>query len=305
MNETLHPKEHISVCICTFKRPLMLKNLLNRLEKLKTDDEFTYSVVVVDNDVLESAHEIVDDYFERTGIQVRYEIEPERGYAHVRNRAVKNSHGDFIAFIDDDEYPEPEWLYRLYKTCKSLSSDGVLGPVVPQFESVPPQWILRGRVCERPSFETGTVIARHSDTRTGNVLLKASLFHDDPMPFDPRFGKMGGEDVDFFKRKMSIGKIFVWCDEARVREVVPEERMNRVYFLRRALLRGFLESKDMRFLNLSVLKSITAIVLYTTILPIFLLMGQHVFMKYLIKDCDHLGKLFGVCGITLFRERAF
>ncbi len=299
------PDDHISVCICTYKRPLLLKNLLVRLVGQRTEDRFTYSIDVIDNDVSESARGVVEDFSSESGVTVRYDTEKERGFSHIRNRAVRNAEGNFIAFIDDDEYPAEDWLYRLYDLCQSTRADGILGPIIPHFEVDPPLWVVNGKLCDRKTFDTGTIIEKSSDTRTGNVLLKKALFENDSQPFDPRFGTMGGEDVNFFKRMMESGKVFVWCNEAPVWEAVPRERMRRSYFVKRALLRGYLESKGERLFSSSVMKSAIAVVLYTASLPMCFLLGQHVFMKYLIKNCDHLGKLLGVCGITLFTERSF
>jgi len=223
----------------------------------------------------------------------------------VRNRAVDHARGTYIAFIDDDEYPDADWLCQLYRALKEYKADGVLGPVIPYYDTEPPNWLIRGRLCERETFETGTLIKSHIYTRTGNVLLDRSLFLDDQSPFDSRFGRMGGEDTDFFRRMMDRGKMFVWCHEAPVWELVPRERLAKAYFLKRALMRGFLESKDLSSLHSSVAKSFVAVILYTAALPVFLFMGQHVFMKYLIKNCDHLGKILGTCRVPLFRERTF
>jgi len=305
MQDSTAGQEHVSVCICTYRRPVLLERLLRALGSLETGDRFTYSVVVVDNDADASAKPVVERFAQGGAVSVRYDVEPDRSFSLVRNRAVAHAGGAHIAFIDDDEYPGTDWLLRLFRAMKDYGADGVLGPVIPQYETEPPDWVIRGKLCERESFETGTVIRSHVYTRTGNTLLDRSLFPGGRVPFDPQFGRMGGEDTDFFRRMMNDGKRFVWCHEAPVREWVPRERISKVYFLKRALMRGFLESKDLSSLSSSVLKSFVAVSLYTAALPFFLFMGQHVFMKYLIKDCDHLGKILGTCGVPLFRERTF
>jgi len=305
MSDRESGREHISVCICTYKRPILLDKLLHKLENQKTDDLFTYSVVVVDNDVSKTARAVVDAFSARATVSVVYDVEPERGFCLVRNRAVENARGAHIAFIDDDEYPDVEWLYRLYKALKEYKADGVLGPIIPHYDTEPPKWLIRGRLCERESFKTGTVIQNHVYTRTGNVLLDRSLFVDNQITFDPRFGKTGGEDSDFFKRMMDRGKVFVWCDDAPVWELVPRERMEKAYFLKRALMRGFNNSKKAPGLSMTTLKSLVAVVLYTAALPFCLLMGQHVFMKYLIRNCDHMGKLLGILGMAPTEQRSF
>jgi hypothetical protein len=48
--DTNSGKVHVCVCICTFRRPLLLKRLLEALEKQQTENAFTFSVVVADND---------------------------------------------------------------------------------------------------------------------------------------------------------------------------------------------------------------------------------------------------------------
>src|SRR5262245_27999164 len=50
---------HISVCVCTFKRPALVADLLRALLRQATEAKFTYSIVVVDNDFQGSARETV------------------------------------------------------------------------------------------------------------------------------------------------------------------------------------------------------------------------------------------------------
>ncbi len=177
----------------------MLENLLGKLDSLQTEGRFTYSVDVIDNDAGESAKRIVEAFAKKSKVDVQYYVEPELGFAQVRNRAVASAKGDFIAFIDDDEFPDDKWLLKLYMALRGYKADGVLGPVIPHFDVEPPQWIVKGRICERDTFPTGTVMRDHSYTRTGNALLNRSLFNGTETPFDVRFGSTGGEDTDFFK----------------------------------------------------------------------------------------------------------
>ena len=283
----------------------MLSNLLSKLQDQVTDNLFTYSAVVVDNDVNQSGRNIVTAWEKKSKIQIDFYCEPEQNIALARNKAVENAKGNFITFIDDDEFPDDTWLINLLNTQIKWKAAGVLGPVKPYFESQPPQWIIKSGICERPSFPTGTHLKNTNETRTGNVLLSKTLFANGEKPFNPKFGKTGGEDVDFFYRMILKGFTFIWCNEACVYETIPPERFARSYYIKRALMRGVVNSKKISLFSTSTLKSIAASVLYTILLPFFLLLGHHLFMKYLIKDCDHVGKLLGFCGIYLIRERSY
>ena len=120
-----------------------------------------------------------------------------------------------------------------------------------------------------------------------------------------KYGRSGGGDAVFFKRMIQKGKRFVWCDEACVFEAVPPERQTRAYYVRRAFTRGMTEAWETRFLSLGTFRSFLAILLYTTALPFLLLLGQHLFMKYAVKNCDHIGKVLGHMGINVVPERPY
>lgn len=296
---------HISVCVPTYKRPGMLAQCLDGLERQERRG-FTYSIVVVDNDVQQSARSVVEDWARRSTIEVLYACEPEQNISRARNRAVANASGEYIAFIDDDEVPDPAWLVNLHAACSTfLLVDGVLGPVLPQFLGTPPAWLVKSGLCLRTSFPTGTPATDPKHMRTGNVLLRKALIEGLQTPFDPRLGRTGGEDSDFFERMVKAGRSFVWCDEARVYEDVPVERQTLRYHVKRAFVRGAVQSDKQAFLSYGTFKSAAAVVLYCAVLPVLLATRYHLFAKYLVSCSDHLAKLLGYIGIRPGRERTF
>lgn len=289
--------KHICVCICTYKRPELLRRLLSNLEEQETESLFDYSIAIVDNDRSESARKTVESCARQSKNSISYHVEPEQNIALARNKAVENSRGEFVAFIDDDEAPACRWLLNLFKAFHSFHADGVLGPVMPHYEVEPPKWVVEGKFYERPSHKTGEVL-QWKNTRTGNVMLKKDIFKSEANLFRREFGS-GGEDRDFFRRMIDKGFRFVWCAEAPVFEAVTSERCKRSFMLRRALQRGQLP----QFTNVDLLKSLVAVPLYTVTLPFLLVVGHHLFMKYLIKNFDHIGRLLAFCGIYLIKEK--
>ncbi len=298
--------EHISVCICTYKREHLLGRLLDTLREQRHGGEFSFSVVVVDNDPSVSALHVVE-IRRRDGMDVLYENETEKNIALARNRAIKSSRGEYVAFIDDDEFPGPFWLYDLYKTCRATGADGVLGPVLPMFDGDPPGWLIKGKLCERPSFPTGTLLKPHN-CRTGNALLKRAIFLDSANFFDPSYGLTGGEDTDFFGRVKEKGFRFVWCQEASVHELVPPERWRKSFYLRRAYMRGRVNHlyslKEPPTERIRVLaRSSMAFVLYTLVLPFIVPMGDHVKMRFFDGYFHHIGRLSTALGISFLKTR--
>jgi glycosyltransferase involved in cell wall biosynthesis len=224
-------------------------------------------------------------------------MEPRQNIALARNKVVENADGDYLAFIDDDEFPCREWLLTLFKTCREHKVDGVLGPVLRHFDQTPPRWLEKSNFYVRRVNPTGMRV-EWLEARTGNVLLKRELVAGDPAPFRPEF--RAGEDQDFFRRKIGEGRKFIWCAEAEAFETVPPARWNKKYLLRKALLRG--ATAGLHTNAVGVVKSVVAIPLYALGLPFALVAGQQYFMTLLVKICDHLGKLLILVGINPVRE---
>jgi glycosyltransferase involved in cell wall biosynthesis len=287
--------KHISICICTYKRPAFLKRLLDELRAQETGGSFTYSIVVSDNDRLRSAEATVSDFAANSNIAVKYCVEPQQNISRARNNAIENASGDFIAFIDDDEFPTQLWLLTLFDTLNEYQVDGVLGPVKRHFDETPPRWLLRSSFYSRMVYPTGTVLDKE-EGRTGNVLLKRQLFDGQAQPF--KLDLRVGEDKEFFRRMIDSGHRFIWSAEAVAFETVPPVRWKRSFLLKRALFRGAHVPLQPNFGLRKVVRSLVAVPAYSLMLPVALLLGQHRFMTLLVKLCDHLGLLLALIGIN-------
>lgn len=295
-------KDHLSVCVCTYKRPEMLGHLLDTLNQQETQDGFIYSILVVDNDKEESARETVARAREKSPVTIEYHVEPIQNISLARNRAIRGAEGDFIACIDDDETADRKWVFSLIQAIKAHAADGILGPVFPSFVETAPSWVLRGKLFERESCPSGTEIKNAKQTRSGNFMIVRKIVKENEDLFRPEFGLTGGEDVDFFGRMLGKGYRFYWCQEAKVNETIPPSRVTRTYLLKRAMMRGVTAAKRGRLASLDTLRSIGAVLFYTSALPFLFLAAHHLFMRCLIRDCDHLAKILARFGIKLMHR---
>jgi glycosyltransferase involved in cell wall biosynthesis len=292
---TASETKHIAVCLCTYKRPELLKRLLQELGEQDTEGLFTYSIVVVDNDRLQSAESVVANFAATSKVSVKYDVEPQQNIALARNRSIENASGDFVAFIDDDEFPSEQWLLSLFHIFDKGSVAGVLGPVLPYFGDGVPPWIVKGKFYDRPQHRTGLVLG-WTQTRTGNVLLQRHLFAGDPQPF--RAECVEGSDQEFFKRMMQKGHEFVWCNEAVVYEVVPPPRWKRSFLVRRALFRGIYSVRNHGLPLQLIATSLIAAPAYAAALPVALVLGHARFMDYVFKLSYHTGRLLAALGLN-------
>lgn len=227
------PEISVAICAITYLRPAGLARLLQSLSELQFVKTRSVApvIVVVDNDRAGSAREVVEAAREIIHWPVRYEIEPRSGISFARNHAVSlASDCRFIAFIDDDEVADPAWLDELLHAQSRYDAQVVTGPVIPVFETPPPDWVVEGRFFERPRHATGTFL---NGARTTNVLIDRVILNSLAGPFDPRFALSGGEDTLLFMQLHRCGARIVWCDEAYTSEYVPISRSKSLGWLLR------------------------------------------------------------------------
>ena len=300
-------KNHISVCICTFRRNQMLEHLLRNLSAQETAGLFDFSVVVVDNDSSGPARDVVIRMREELGLEIAYEIEPVQTIPAARNHALLLARGNYIAIIDDDEFPPPHWLAALYRAIQTFDVNGALGPVRPFYKEKPPSWLVKSKTCERPVIRTGTLL-EWLQTRTGNVLLKEEVFSRGNLRFNITM-KTGGSDHAFFRDAINMGFKFVATEEAPVYEYVPPERFKKSYYMKRALIQGSNNCKMLltQFHGFSripiVVKSAVGFFVYAITLPISICLGSRFQLKSLESGSYHLSMLLTMLGIETVKKR--
>ena len=226
----------ISVCICTYKRPELLDALLAGLQGQR-EGGLRLQVVVADNDPDASARQVLDQWLPRIRFPMRTLHVPAPNIALARNACVGAAAGEWIAFIDDDEQPDADWIAMLAVAAREFDADIVFGPVIPVLPKSTPDWMIDGGFFERRRHATGTP-ATLDDARTGNALVRASALTGVPGPFDPAFGSSGGSDSVLFRQLHANGARMVWSDDAVVHEAVPPERATAGWLLQRSFRNG-------------------------------------------------------------------
>jgi len=232
----------VALCVITHRRPAGLTRLFGALESLRfRGSPPELRIFVIDNDPEGSARDVVREIAGRMETPVVYRGEKRRGIPQARNAALAVALGwaDSIAFVDDDDVPEPDWLDELIRVQVESGADAVTGPCPPRFEVPPPAWVEKGGFFESPRWPTGT---RRHVAFTGNVLIRTESLASMGELFDERLAQCGGEDSEFFQRYVWSGNTIVWCDTAVVHVQVPASRMRLRWILSRAYRTGTTEA---------------------------------------------------------------
>jgi succinoglycan biosynthesis protein ExoM len=213
----------IAICLITRQRPKGLARTLASLDAVSVPDDCLMEVVVIDNDDPDAASGAPLPTV--AGQPVLRVDEPRPGIPFARNRAIEvaRTRADLLAFIDDDETVEPDWLEKLMAVRAEYRTDIVTGPALPRLPDSSPAWAERSGVYGCHRYPTGS---ERPWAFTHNVLASTALFDDPGFRFDETMQYTGASDTQLFRRLREGGHRIIWADEAIAWEWYPESRVN-------------------------------------------------------------------------------
>lgn len=233
----------VALCAATYRRPEGLDRLLAAIARLQPPEAATVEVVIVDNTPEGGAALQVQEARSRLPWPLHYVAEPRRGITFARNSALDKAtalEADFVAFIDDDEAPSPQWLAELLAVQRRSGASAVQGGVQPLFPPGTPSWMVSSGFYENPTFPDGTEL---QEGHTANVLIDLSRLRALGLDFDHRFALTGGEDSMLFRDLLDAGERIVYAADAVVYETLPPSRARLTWLLRRWYRTGNVEAE--------------------------------------------------------------
>lgn len=229
----------LSLVIATYNRSALLIGALQSVVAQSAAPEKWECVVVNNNST--------DDTVERFGefaaahpeFNLRMVTEPNQGLSYARNRGIRESEGEYIAIIDDDERIAPEFIeayIELFDTVPDAMAAG--GPIVAEYQTKKPRWM--SRFTERPIANTmywGDRVKEFPRGRVpggGNMALRRSAVKRYGV-FDTSLGYvgeslLGGEECDLFERLQIAEAKYYYVPKAVMYHIIPERKLTDEYF---------------------------------------------------------------------------
>lgn len=225
-------KKKIDIGVATVCRRDGFSFLLKSLQAIKLETVEVEKLYVVCNTEDKFYIEYVKLELSKQRYSYELIVEEKRGISFARNHVLKKATSTFVAFLDDDEWVDENWLENLSLNIDKYNADVVFGPVISSTQENTSIW-TRAQI--RPRYLTGTTVPYGG---TGNVLMKTSAFREQGLLFDEDFGLSGGEDTEFFSRMKRMDKTLIWCDEALAFEHTDKDRRTFAWAVRRAYRGG-------------------------------------------------------------------
>lgn len=194
---------HVSVMICTRNRADRLLECLKSFEKIVTS--LRWELVVVDNSSVDHTRAVLEEFAVNTHLNVVIGEEQKKGSGNAKNKGIELSRGTFIAFTDDDCYPETDYIDAIYRLLCSDERLGFVGGRVLLFDPLDLPVTIQTyneRIYLNPGdFLHAGIIHGANFAFRRTALIQAGMF-------DGRFGAgtiFSCEDVDLMAELLRLG----------------------------------------------------------------------------------------------------
>ena len=237
----------LSLVIATYNRAEQLMTTLRSVAE-QSHPATEWECVVVDNNSKDDTHHRVEIFCaEHPALQLRYLFEERQGLSYARNAGIAASHGEVVAFIDDDERIVEDFVgayIDLFAEHPEAMAAG--GKIVAEYPTGRPTWM--SRYTEQPianPMDFGNEVRRFPSGRIpggGNMALRRSLL-DEVGVFNTSLGRtgkrlIGGEESELFERIADKGYKWYYVPRAVMYHIIPAEKLTEEYFERLALNTG-------------------------------------------------------------------
>lgn len=173
----------ISVVVCSYNGSRTIRECCAGLQQLQYPN---YEVIVVNDGSTDSTAKIISE-FDFCLINTE-----NMGLSHARNIGFKAATGEIVAYLDDDAYPDPQWLTYLAAAFMRSQHVGIGGPNL----TVKADGWLAECIGNSPGNPTHILL---TDLEAEHIPGCNMAFRKDALEaiggFDPQF-RIAGDDVD-------------------------------------------------------------------------------------------------------------
>lgn len=233
----------VSVAICTYNGEQRIGKVLDRLRSQVSPHSLIWEVTVVDNNSTDETRRIVEQYQRNWNhpFALKYVFEPKQGATFARARAVQETTGAWVAFLDDDTLPAEDWVVQAYRFGEAHPQAGAFGGQIHgEFEVEPPADFKRIAVF-LAIIERGTKPHRYEPEKrvlppsAGLVVRRQAWL--DSVPENPvLIGRtsslmLASEDIEMNAHLQNAGWEIWYNPEMHLYHQIPQWRLERAYLL--------------------------------------------------------------------------
>lgn len=233
-----------SIVIPTYNSENRISTVLEKLRLQQGIEQITWEIIVVDNNSSDQTANVIQDMiaFWQEEFPLRYVLETQQGATFARQRGLEEAQGELIGFLDDDNWPDVNWVAEAYHFGKNYPQAGAYGGQIHGVYEVPPpdnfKQIERFLAIRERGPEPNRYQPEVFSVPPGAALVVRRQAWLDSVPLRPHWGgKLPGKAIiqgDDIEPVMYLYKAGweVWYNSSmHTYHQIPAWRLNRDYLL--------------------------------------------------------------------------
>lgn len=178
------------------------------LDSIINQDFKSFELIVIDDGSTDSSLEIINDKLSKSTISYNVIHQENSGVSGARNRGIDEAKGEYLVFIDSDDYVTGNHLSELYNGQTDFSlvqfikkdADKLSDPYYIQMELMECDDFIKKELNMEMPFNFW------------QLMYKKSIIDDNGIRFNPDL--IYGEDIDFALRSLIFGREIAISNEA-------------------------------------------------------------------------------------------
>lgn len=234
-------KNGISILICTHNSSRLIEKTLSHLLKQKVSPTIPWEIILVDNACTDGTAQIVESFWKSdTPLKIIYE--PKPGVAYARVSGMNACQYEYIAFIDDDNWVEENWVETAFNAMQAHpDASAIGGPSEAVFESTAPEWFARysqNYAVGEQYYKSGEIIELNKLLWGAGLVLRKEAWdylydHGYEPIHESRKGKnlYSGEESEILLLFKLMGLTLYYDPELKIKHFMTTNRLNWKYYL--------------------------------------------------------------------------
>lgn len=221
----------ISIIICTYNRDKYIYQCLSNLAINTTSR--SWEIILINNNSTDNTQTECERFAkDNPNVNFHYFIEATSGLSYARNRGMREAHGDWFVFLDDDSMVGCDYIEQLGQLLDKTPKAGAFGgAIVPFFEEEEPAWLSKWSMGFVSAIDMGKDVLEFTNGKYpigANMGISRNVINEIG-DFNTSLGRtkdllLGGEEKDIFARIRDAKYPIYYFPNITVRHCIPPRR---------------------------------------------------------------------------------
>ena len=181
MSKIKSPK--VSIIIPVYKAEEYIENCLNNLIKQTLDD---IEIILVNDGSPDNSQKIIDKYVKKYPNKIKSFIKENGGPASARNYGIKKASGEYLGFVDSDDWVDLDLYKKMYDKAHTTKADIVVCPIKYVYEDKITENSYDEKIFSKSIIESPKLLGVVKSF-TWNKLFKKEIWLDNKFEFPNQY----------------------------------------------------------------------------------------------------------------------